>query len=128
MRYFILLPEDSEEDVDYSTNILGEVSFKNFWTEEGFGILERLVEKYPDTLTEVKIKDEQNKNYTVEEFLEKIGKKILMRETFSNHRGSLVEGERVTLISLNEQKGVAEVNDPFDITWTIPINFLLDTY
>ena len=72
MRYFILLPEDSEEDVDYSTNILCEVSFKNFWTEEGFGILERLVEKYPDTLTEVKIKDEQNKNYSVEEFLDKI--------------------------------------------------------
>ena len=72
MRYFILLPDDSEEDVDYSTNILGEVSFKNFWTEEGFGILERLVEKYPDTLTEVKIKDEQNKNYAVEQFLEKI--------------------------------------------------------
>ena len=72
MRYFILLPEDSEEDVDYSTNILGEVSFKNFWTEEGFAILERLVEKYPDTLTEVKIKDEKNKNYTVEQFLEKI--------------------------------------------------------
>ena len=72
MRYFILLPDDSEEDVDYSTNILGEVSFKNFWTEEGFDILERLVEKYPDTLTEVKIKDEQNKNYTVEQFLEKI--------------------------------------------------------
>tara|TARA_R100001509_G_scaffold55624_1_gene30699 strand:- start:1452 stop:1703 length:252 start_codon:yes stop_codon:yes gene_type:complete len=72
MRYFILLPDDSEEDVDYSTNILGEVSFKNFWTEEGFAILERLVEKYPDTLTEVKIKDEKNKNYTVEQFLEKI--------------------------------------------------------
>ena len=72
MRYFILLPDDSEEDVDYSTNILGEVSFKKFWTEEGFDILERLVEKYPDTLTEVKIKDEQSKNYTVEQFLEKI--------------------------------------------------------
>ena len=72
MRYFILLPEDTEEDVDYSTNFLGEVSFKNFLTEEGFGILERLVEKYPDTLTEVKIKDEQNKNYSVEEFLDKI--------------------------------------------------------
>ena len=53
-------------------DFLGEVSFKNFWTGEGFGILERLVEKYPDTLTEVKIKDEQNKNYTVEQFLEKI--------------------------------------------------------
>ena len=57
-----------------------------------------------------------------------IGNKVLMKETFSNHRGSLVEGERVTLISLNEQKGVAEVNDPFDISWIIPIKFLLDTY
>ena len=72
MRYFILLPEDSEEDVDYSTNILGEISFKNFWTEEGFEILIRLVEKYPDTLEQVTIKDEQNKNYSVEQFLDKI--------------------------------------------------------
>ena len=72
MRYFILLPEDSEEDVDYSTNILGEISFKNFWTEEGFEILIRLVEKYPDTLEQVTIKNEQNKNYSVEQFLDKI--------------------------------------------------------
>lgn len=72
MRYFILLPEDTEEDVDYSTNILGEISFKNFWTEDGFEILIRLVEKYPDTLEEVQIKDEQNKTYSVEQFLDKI--------------------------------------------------------
>ncbi len=72
MMYYILLPEDNEDDVNYSTNILGEISFKNFWTDQGFEILERLVDKYPDTLTEVKIKDEKNKNYTVEEFLEKI--------------------------------------------------------
>jgi|TARA_R100000329_G_scaffold145443_1_gene131001 hypothetical protein len=72
MRYFILLPEDTEEDVDYSTNILGEISFKNFWTEDGFEILVRLVDKYPDTLEQVRIKDEQNKNYSVEQFLDKI--------------------------------------------------------
>lgn len=72
MRYFILLPEDTEEDVDYSTNILGEISFKNFWTEDGFEILIRLVEKYPDTLEQVQIKDEQNKTYSVEQFLDKI--------------------------------------------------------
>jgi hypothetical protein len=55
---------------------------------------------------------------------EKIGEKILMRETFSNHRGSLVEGEKVTLISLNEQKEEAEVSDPFDIHWMIPFKFI----
>jgi hypothetical protein len=72
MRYFILLPGDTEESVDFSTNILGEVSFKNFWADQGFGILVRLVEKYPDTLSEVVIKDEQSKSYSVEQFLEKI--------------------------------------------------------
>ena len=29
----------------------------------------------------------------------------MMTKTFSNFKGSLVEGEKVTLISLNEQKG-----------------------
>ena len=57
-----------------------------------------------------------------------IGNKILMKETFSNHRGSLVEGERVTLLSLNEQKEEVVVSDPFDIEWRIPLKFLLDTY
>ena len=74
MRYFILLPGDTEESVDFSTNILGEVSFKNFWADQGFDILVRLVEKYPDTLEEVLIKDEKSKSYSVEEFLEKIKK------------------------------------------------------
>jgi len=72
MRYFILLPDDTEQDVDFSTNILGESSFKNFWADDGFQVLVRLVEKYPDTLSEIKIKDDKNKTYTVEEFLEKI--------------------------------------------------------
>ena len=74
MRYFILLPGDTEESVDFSTNILGEVSFKNFWADQGFEILVRLVEKYPNTLEEVVIKDEKSKSYSVEEFLEKIKK------------------------------------------------------
>ena len=74
MRYFILLPGDTEQSVDFSTNILGEISFKNFWADQGFQILTRLVDKYPDTLEEVVIKDEQSKSYSVEEFLDKIKK------------------------------------------------------
>jgi|TARA_R110000803_G_C11867801_1_gene308022 hypothetical protein len=79
MRYFILLPDDTEESVDFSTNILGEISFKNFWADQGFEILVRLVEKYPDTLDSVTIKDEQSKSYSVEEFLEKIKKLKVIR-------------------------------------------------
>ena len=79
MMYYILLPDDTEDGVQYSTNVLGESSFKNFWAEQGFEILERLVNKYPDTLNEVKIKDEKSKDYTVEEFLDIIEKLNLIK-------------------------------------------------
>jgi len=41
MRYYILLPDDDGNE-DYSTNILGESSFKTFWTEHGFEIFEKI--------------------------------------------------------------------------------------
>ncbi len=65
MRYYILLPDDDEGNEDYSTNILGESSFKKFWTEHGFEIFERMVYKYPDTLAHNIIKDEDMK-YRIE--------------------------------------------------------------
>jgi len=74
MRYYILLPDDSDSDVDFSTNLLGESSFKNFWTDQGFEILERIIHKYPDTLEYIKIKDEKSKEYTIEEFLGVVSK------------------------------------------------------
>ena len=53
-----------------------------------------------------------------------IGKKLLMKKTFSNHKGSLVEGERVTLISVNEQKQELKVEDPFGLEWVLPFDFI----
>ena len=99
MRYFILLPGDTEESVDFSTNVLGEVSFKNFWADQGFEILTRLVEKYPDTLSEVTIKDEQSKSYSVEEFLDKIKKLEDEKKAKAELReeGGVIKGEAVFL-------------------------------
>jgi hypothetical protein len=74
MMYYILLPGDINTDVQYSTNILGESSFKNFWADQGFEILERIIHKYTDTLEYIKIKDEKSKEYTIEEFLEVVSK------------------------------------------------------
>ena len=79
MTYYILLQDDITDDIQYSTNILGESSFKNFWVSQGFDILERMIHKYPDTLEQIKIKDEKSKEYTVEEFLEKVSKFNLIR-------------------------------------------------
>ena len=79
MMYYILLPDDTEQGVQYSTNVLGESSFKNFWAEQGYEILERLVNKYPDTINEIKIKDEKNKTYTPSEFLDVVEKLNIIR-------------------------------------------------
>ena len=79
MRYYILLPDDSDSDVDFSTNLLGESSFKNFWTDQGFEILERIIHKYPDTLEYIKIKDEKSKEYTVSEFLDVISQLTIIK-------------------------------------------------
>lgn len=79
MMYYILLPEDADDGVQYSTNVLGESSFKNFWADQGFDIFERMVHKYPDTLQYIKIKDEKSKEYTIEQFLEIVSKLNLIR-------------------------------------------------
>ena len=79
MMYYILLPDDTEQGVQYSTNVLGESSFKNFWADQGYEILERLVNKYPDTIDEIKIKDEKNKTYTPSEFLDVVEKLNIIR-------------------------------------------------
>lgn len=79
MIYYILLPDDDSDGIQYSTNVLGEASFKNFWVEQGFDILERIIHKYPDTLEHIKIKDEKSKQYTIDEFLTIISKLNLIR-------------------------------------------------
>ena len=51
-------------------------------------------------------------------------RKIKLKKTFSNHRGSLIEGEKVTLISVNELKQEGKVEDPFGVEWVLPLDFL----
>jgi uncharacterized membrane protein YfhO len=51
-----------------------------------------------------------------------IGKKLQMKKTFSNHKGSLVENEKVILILVNEQSQELKVTDPFGIDWIIPFD------
>ena len=72
------MPDDDGNE-DYSTNMLGESSFKNFWADQGFEILVRLIEKYPDTLETVKIKDDQSKEYSIEDFLNITSKLNIIR-------------------------------------------------
>jgi hypothetical protein len=68
----MLMSGDTEKDTINSTNTLGEISFNTFHTEDGFKILMNIVDKYPEKLEELSIFDYKKKNYTIEEFLDKI--------------------------------------------------------
>ena len=72
MTYYILLSEDSEQDAYYHANQLGESSFKTFYTDEGYKVLIKLIQDYPDKLSEVQIIDSSKQSYTIEEFLDEI--------------------------------------------------------
>jgi hypothetical protein len=52
----------------------------------------------------------------------KKGEKVRMLRTFSNHKGSLIEGERVQIKEILEND--VKINDPFGIEWVIPKNYL----
>jgi len=72
MTFYMLMKGDTEKDTINSTNTLGEISFNTFHTEDGFKILMNMVDKYPDKLEELSIFDYKMKDYTIEEFLDKI--------------------------------------------------------
>ena len=72
MTYYLLLQGDTEKDVFYETNVLGEESFEMFYPSIGFMILQRIIDDKPEVLETVKILDEQKHAYTITEFLDKL--------------------------------------------------------
>ncbi len=78
MQYYIMLPDDNEADCINDTNLLGESSFKTFYSGTGLKVLMRIVDKRPEMLKDVTIKTDTNKTLSVEEFLTDIqGLKII---------------------------------------------------
>ena len=78
MRYYILYPGNDESDTVNSINQLGDESFKTFWAQRGFNILMKAVDDNHFLLNSFVIKDEKGKEYSIEEFLDKI-KKLKVR-------------------------------------------------
>ncbi len=72
MIYYLLLKGDGEKDSMYETNMLGEESFNTFYPSLGLNLLNRIVNTKPELLDSLQIKDEQNKKYTITEFLDKL--------------------------------------------------------
>ena len=72
MTFYMLMSGDTEKDTINSTNTLGEISFNTFHTEDGFKILINIVEHHSAKLDDISIFDHKMKDYTIEEFLDKI--------------------------------------------------------
>ena len=74
MTYYILLPNDTEKDTKYSTNILGEESFGVFYAEQGMNALNSIVKNTPELMPSIKILNENKKHFTLTEFFDIISK------------------------------------------------------
>ena len=72
MTYYLLLKGDTEKDVFYETNVLGEESFETFYPSVGFMILQRILNQQPEIVKTIKILDEKKNSYTIEEFVNKL--------------------------------------------------------
>ena len=72
MMYYIVLSERTEDLWDQNT--LGEESFGTFYTGLGYIALNNIIQREPELLSRVKIKDEKGKDYSVTEFLDKVEK------------------------------------------------------
>lgn len=78
MRFYILLPDDDFESLRSPNSLLGEISFKSFYAENGFRALRNMIERYPDVLEDVSIIDDNMKKYSVSQFLDLIAPLKLM--------------------------------------------------
>lgn len=74
MTYYIVLPGDDLSSELSPNNILGESSFNSFYPEIGFKALQNIINKYPEIIDQVKIVDNKNIHYTIDEFLDIVSK------------------------------------------------------
>ena len=74
MTYYLLLSEDTEKDVYFDSNVLGEESFGTFYTGQGMVALNNIVNQKPELLETIKILDDYKKSYTLTEFFDLLSK------------------------------------------------------
>jgi hypothetical protein len=75
MKYFLLLENDTEKDVYFEMNELGEDNgFGVFWGAYGLKVLMKIVDQKPELLPTITIKTDKGKSMDVSEFLMAIDK------------------------------------------------------
>ena len=79
MTYFILHKNESQENLMFSSNILGEESLGSFYPEQGWVALNNMINTSPESLGNYSIFDDKGKVYTLTEFLDKVEKLKIKR-------------------------------------------------
>ena len=74
MTYYLILEGDTEEDVYFDSNVLGEESFGTFYAGQGLVALNNIVNQKPELLETIKILDDYKKFYTLTEFFDLLSK------------------------------------------------------
>lgn len=74
MDYYLLLPNDTVDDVSYDTNLICTISFNKMWPGAALKVLFNLADQYPEQLENCTIKTDTGKIVTIEEFLDIIEK------------------------------------------------------
>ena len=74
MTYYLLLEDDTEKDVYFDSNVLGEESFGTFYAGQGLVALNNIVNQKPELLETIKILDEMKNSYTLTEFFDLLSK------------------------------------------------------
>jgi len=72
MTYYLLLSEDTEKDVYFDSNVLGEESFGKFYPENGFKALMNIKDRNPKLLEKITVKKETGEVIQLDEFIEVI--------------------------------------------------------
>ena len=72
MTYYLLLEGDSEKDVYFDANVLGEESFGKFYPEKGFGALMNIKDRNPELLEKITVKKETGEVITLDQFIDVI--------------------------------------------------------
>jgi hypothetical protein len=70
MLYYLLLEGDSEKDVYFDSNVLGEESFGKFYPEKGFGALMNIKDRKPELLEKITVKKETGEVITLDQFID----------------------------------------------------------
>jgi len=78
MTYYLLLEDDTEKDVYFDSNVLGEESFGTFYTGQGMVALTNIINKKPELLDTIKILDDTKKSYTLTNFFDILSKLKVM--------------------------------------------------